>query len=304
MEKITEDFITSYEERLKSLKEITGEAKAARDNTRTLLHNFRTSRQQEGTKLVQELSREKRELALEAKQRHFDTGKLVGNLKERRRDGAAQEKARREEATSGRKSEVKKILGTTAETIKGLSASRQETKKRMHHEMSESRAAARSDTSKIREAAREMVNGFNNSRKERGDQLKKDLAGNREKRQADLREMRQGFARTRADVHASRTEDAAAWREMEDVIKGRKGGLKEVAKTGKEKAAWAGAETAPNLEARMLARIVEHPNGGVTLTEIAESLGVVPIVLGRAAKSLIEKGKIRKEDKLYFPAMN
>ena len=56
----------------------------------------------------------------------------------------------------------------------------------------------------------------------------------------------------------------------------------------------------PDLEANLLAAIRKHPMG-ITLAEVAESLGVVPIVLGRAARSLLEKGKIRKRNKIYFP---
>jgi len=57
----------------------------------------------------------------------------------------------------------------------------------------------------------------------------------------------------------------------------------------------------PDLEAKLLAAINEHL-AGVTLVEAAESLGVAPIVLGRASKRLLKKGIIRKEGMLYFPA--
>ena len=51
----------------------------------------------------------------------------------------------------------------------------------------------------------------------------------------------------------------------------------------------------------MLAAVNEHPEG-MTLAGIADSLGVAPVVLGRVSKSLMKKGKVRKEEKLYFPA--
>jgi len=59
-------------------------------------------------------------------------------------------------------------------------------------------------------------------------------------------------------------------------------------------------EEIPNLEAKLLAMITLHPEG-ITLAEVAEKFDVAPIVLGRASRSLLAKGKIRKEDKLYFP---
>jgi hypothetical protein len=50
---------------------------------------------------------------------------------------------------------------------------------------------------------------------------------------------------------------------------------------------------------KMLAAINEHP--GITLAGIASRLGVAPVVLGRVSKSLLDKGEIRKDGKLYFP---
>ncbi len=61
-----------------------------------------------------------------------------------------------------------------------------------------------------------------------------------------------------------------------------------------------GGTVVPEYEIKMLAAINEH-HEGMTLAGIADSLGVAPIVLGRAVKSLVDKGEIRKEEKLYFP---
>jgi predicted transcriptional regulator of viral defense system len=56
----------------------------------------------------------------------------------------------------------------------------------------------------------------------------------------------------------------------------------------------------PDLEAKLLAAVNKHPKG-VSLAEVAQSLDVVPVVLGRASSSLLKKGLIRKKEKLYFP---
>lgn len=97
---------------------------------------------------------------------------------------------------------------------------------------------------------------------------------------------------------------SAAWQDLTQTMRAKRAGVKARRKpapveTGEEKGIVA-EEVAPDLEAKLLAAIAERPNG-ITLTEIAESLGVVPIVLGRASKSLLDKGKVRKEDKSYFP---
>jgi DNA-binding MarR family transcriptional regulator len=59
-------------------------------------------------------------------------------------------------------------------------------------------------------------------------------------------------------------------------------------------------EEIPDLEAKLLAIINEHPKG-ITLAEVAERLDVAPVVLSRASRSLLDKGRIRREEKLYFP---
>jgi hypothetical protein len=64
----------------------------------------------------------------------------------------------------------------------------------------------------------------------------------------------------------------------------------------------AAKEDPPDLETKMLAAIGEYPAGGMTLADLANTLGVAPVVLGKASRNLLEKGKINKKNKLYFPA--
>ena len=57
------------------------------------------------------------------------------------------------------------------------------------------------------------------------------------------------------------------------------------------------------MQARLLAEITENPEG-VTLAEVAERIGVVPVVLGRASRDLLKRSKIHKAGKVYFPALS
>lgn len=54
-------------------------------------------------------------------------------------------------------------------------------------------------------------------------------------------------------------------------------------------------------EIRLLEAVMLNP-GGVALPELAERVGVAPIVAGRAVRNLLDAGKIRKEDNRYYPA--
>jgi hypothetical protein len=107
--------------------------------------------------------------------------------------------------------------------------------------------------------------------------------------QSDLREARENI---RADLKEART----AWQGLAGTIQIRQGGTEIPLKAE----APAGGEIT-DLETKLLAAVNKHPEG-INLAGIANSLGVAPVVLGRISKSLIEKGKICKEEKLYFPA--
>jgi hypothetical protein len=55
------------------------------------------------------------------------------------------------------------------------------------------------------------------------------------------------------------------------------------------------------MQARLSAEITDKPEG-VTLAEIAERLGVAPVVLGRVSRDLLKRSKICKAGTVYFPA--
>jgi hypothetical protein len=58
-----------------------------------------------------------------------------------------------------------------------------------------------------------------------------------------------------------------------------------------------------NWETKIL-EAIRGRSEGVTLTELAGSFGVAPVVLGRASKNLLDRTLIRKNEKLYFPIIN
>ncbi|MBU4348905.1 hypothetical protein KJ599_01115 [bacterium] len=55
-----------------------------------------------------------------------------------------------------------------------------------------------------------------------------------------------------------------------------------------------------SLEEKMLEFIKKHPEG-VKVGEMEGPLGVIRMQLGRIAKKLLDEGKVRKEENLYFP---
>ncbi|MBI2328376.1 MAG: helix-turn-helix domain-containing protein [Chloroflexi bacterium] len=52
-------------------------------------------------------------------------------------------------------------------------------------------------------------------------------------------------------------------------------------------------------EIRFFEAVMDNPRG-VTLREMAEKVGIAPIVAGRSVRNLLDAGKIRKEDNHYY----
>ena len=160
-----------------------------------------------------------------------------------------------------------------------------------------------------------MLNDFQSSHRAMSAQLRKSLAQSEAERKQASAELRkelanyiQGIksevARMRRDTKADLDEARTAWQELASTMQAKRTGVKvppAVKARVEEKAEVPVAEAAaPDLEAKLLAAVREHP-AGITLAEVAESLGVAVVVLGRAARKLVDEGKVRREERLYFP---
>jgi hypothetical protein len=144
---------------------------------------------------------------------------------------------------------------------------------------------------------KDMLGDFQRSRKQANTELRRELADYDCGIKSEVAKIRQ---ETQADLR----EASATWQGLAETMRAKRSGVKappKVKPTVEEKVEVPPAEEEiPDLEAKLLDAVREHPEG-ITLAEVAESLGVVPIVLGRASRKLLDGGKIRKEDKDYFP---
>ena len=146
-----------------------------------------------------------------------------------------------------------------------------------------------------------MRNGFQATHNEMGVQLRKELTNYDRGIKNEVAGMRQ---ETRGDLGKART----AWQGLASTMPAKRSGA-EIPQKAETLAAeetidleakMLAAEETIDLEAKMLAAVNENPEG-MTLADIADSIGVAPVVLGRTVKSLVDKAEIRKEEKLYFP---
>jgi len=236
-----------------------------------------------------------------------------------RKKASAELKKELAQGVAGRKSEVKKMEADFRDSHKEMSTElkkslaqgeteRKEASAGLKRELTQGVATRKSD-------GKGMLSDFQRSRKQAGTQLRRALADYDRGIKSEVAGMRQ---ETKADLKEART----TWQGMAQAMEAKRAGVKvppkvevpvaeEVEAPAAEEEVEAPAaeeemegpvaeEEMPDLEAKLSLMVTLHPEG-ITLAGVAEKLDVAPIVLGRASRSLIKKGKIRKEEKLYFP---
>jgi uncharacterized protein YicC (UPF0701 family) len=307
VKEMTQDITSSYDERAKRVGEIKEEAEQVVGEAQDLIKGFQASRKQTGAQLRRDLAQGKAGRKSEVK------GMLTG-FKKSRREESAQTRKDLAQGVAQRRSDVKEITEDAQQTIKGFRLYRKGMSMELRKELGRSRSDTKSEVDALLKDAQKLVKDSQKAREEAGDELRKYLAKGRADRESEVREMRGDFHKAQAEVRADLKEAATAWQELARTMKAKRAGVKvppKVEAPVKEKvgapiaeevevAEAPGTKEIPHLEARLSAMINLHPEG-ITLAEVAEKFGVAPVVLGRAARSLVDKGKIRKEEKLYFP---
>lgn len=200
------------------------------------------------------------------------------------------------QGTAGRKSEVNGVLEDARQTIGNFRSHHEEMGTELRKELSGSRSASESEVKGLLEKTKNMMKNLRASRREAGNRLREGLAQGRAAQGSAVKDLRSDFRKGRAGVKADLGEAAVVWQGLANPSAKRRGEAKTTSKVEPLLA----EELIPDPEVKLLTAINEHPDG-ITLTEVADSFGIAPIVLGRASRSLLERGEIRKEDKLYFP---
>jgi len=297
MKELTSNIASSHKDRRMRLGEIREEAKEVRGETQDMIKSFEDSRQETNRQLRQDLVQDKARRKSEAAGILREAQNILKGFEASRKETSARLRVELSEGAAERRAEVKKTLGDARKLIRGFRIFRQNLSSGLRKDLSRSVARSRAEVGKLLGDARSMVIGFRTSRKETGGQLRKDLAQSRASRESDVKRMIGDFGQARGNVKADLREAMAAWQGLAGTIRAKKDRV-EIPPKAETPAA---KEEIPDLEIKVLAAVNEHPEG-INLAGVAENLGVAPIVLGMASKSLLDKGGIRKEKKLYFPA--
>ena len=194
-----------------------------------------------------------------------------------------------------RKSETRGILKEAQDILKSFETSRKEANARLREDLSQGTTVVRSEAREILGQASRLIKGFSKSRQNVSARLRKDLAQSKADVESGVKQMISDFGHARGDVRADLKEARAVWQGLSSTRQARKARVEIPHRTETPVV----EKEIRDLDAEMLAVVSEHPEG-INLVRVAEGLGVAPIVLGRASKSLIDKGKIRRDEKLYF----
>ena len=282
MKELAKNITLSNEDRTKALKQIKGEAKNITGGAQTMIRGLQTSRRKSGARLMNDLAQDQARRKSDVQSLRGDAQGLVKGFGASREEGGAKLRTKLAENAAQRKSEVNEILKDARQTIAASRSQRKETGTDLREKRAQSRLKSKSEVGELLKGAENVVRDMGRSRRESGNKLRKDLAESRTHRASAVNKMRGEFHKSQTKVRAEIQEARTAWQELNHSTVVKK--VKEI----------------PDLETKLLAAINAHPNG-ISLTEVADSFGVVPIIFGRASKRLLDEGKIHREDKLYFP---
>lgn len=282
MKELTQNIALSHEDRTEALKQIKGEVKNITGGAQTMIKGLQTSRRKAGARLRNNLAQDQAKRKSDVQSLLGDTQGLVKGFGASRKKGGAKLRKDLAENAAERKSEVNEILKDAQQTIAAAQSQRKEAGTNLREKLAQSRLKSKSEVGELLKGAENVVRDMGRSRKESGNKLRKDLAESRTHRASAMNKMRGEFHKSQTKVRAEISGAGKAWQELHHSTVAKK--VKEI----------------PNLEAKLLAVVNEHPNG-ISLTEVAGSFGVAPIIFGRASKRLLDEGKIHREDKLYFP---
>jgi hypothetical protein len=289
MKELTQDILSSSEKRAEELTKLKGETNTLRQEAANTVKDLSVSRGETNRQL-------KKDLAQSNTSRKMDTRGLIQDFQDSRRKSG--EKMRKELAQGSKLlvQNEKKRKQDVGKMLEVFQSSHKESGAELRKELSEAKAKTILEVKEALVDARSLINGYQSSRQTMRAELKKDLGKSRDAMKADVEGMRSGFRQAQAEVQADLKGAAGAWQEMGSVMRKQTS----VGKPAPAVQAEIPVEISLNMIEKLLEIINQHAEG-ITLSEVAKELGIVTIVLGKAAKVLLEQGKVRKEDKIYFP---
>jgi len=289
MKELTEGIRSSTVDRKERLSLLKGETKELRHAAAGQLHDFSTHRLEVKRQLEKHLTANAKDRKQAVKASLKESQNLIKNFQTERKKGSVQTKKVLALGIEKLAAEEKERKSQVKNSLKQVKDSRHDTNVQMRDELAQSRYDIKSQVKESLGEAESLVNGFQESRSKLKANQQKDLRKDNENRKNAVKDMLGGFRGTRDGIKTELSQASKAWKGV-----GSKHQTTPEAKPGKE------VKTSDSLEKKLL-QVINGNTGGFTLSQAAETFGLAPILLGKSAKALMEKGKIRKEGKTYYP---
>lgn len=276
MKEITEDIITSYDVRVKAVGDLAAD-------TRKTLKGFSSDRKKMGKEQAETLSNFVNDLT-----------RNVGNMLKGFRKN---HKQMSNEQAKSLADFVENLANDVGSMLNGFQKDRGKMSKELKNKLAK-------EAKEIETYVKKRLKEFNEAHTEMSDALKMSLA-------KYVSDIASGVKKLLGEYSSDMKKAANAWQGMSKTLaRARKGGaavpkveakvkvrpVKEAVEEVEEE------EVSPEteLEEKVLKFIEKHPKG-VKVGDMEEHLGVARTRLGVIAKRLLDEGRVRKEENLYFP---
>jgi hypothetical protein len=290
MKELTGNILSSSKERGQRLSNLREETMASRREAANQVKEYSAARLDARAQLQKQLRQSTADRKKQVNQSLKASQNLIKHLQTERKRGGAQ---LRKDLASGmdrlageektRKLQVKTMLNQ-------VSSARRDTAVQLKADLAQSRLDRQTTVKDALDGAGSMVDGYRSARMRMRSNQQKVMGRENGDRQAEVKDLLGGFRGTRGKMRTELNQASFAWKGM------RSGAAKET-KSVKV------TSPALGMEEKLL-KIVKRKASGVTLAEAGQSLGLATILLAKAAKSLKDSGKIRKEGKIYFPKIS
>lgn len=313
MKNLVENILQSKASRDASLSTLKENVSELREETKKFIEDIKNLRAQTSSEFARKLASERERLSKE-------TQSMLQDLSKTREENSKALKDDLQKSLINLHSEVQAMLNNSRKLRNDMRAVLKE-------EFQEANSKRLQEVKELKDTTQALMQKFRDSLEEMSKTLRRSLNESSSERRASVQQMLEEIREELSKVRAELAGAAAAWREVyeskkKEVVEGvvlediGKRVPEEIVETDELSAKEAvvseeevsletyekgsTVEEEVDLKLKMLEIIKDHPEG-ISLSDIADMLGVAYVVLGRDVKSLLDEGRIRREGKFYFP---
>jgi hypothetical protein len=289
MKELTGNILSSSEERVRKLTQLKSETKAMRQEAADRMQHNSETRKEARQQLQKQLSQSTQERKKRVNQDLKNSQNLIKRFHTERKNGADHLNKDLKLGLEHLAGEEKRRKQEVKDTLKQIGNSRHKVSVQLRKDLAHSRLDMKKNVKHTLNGAESLVNGFRSDRSAMSSAQHKDLNANKMDRRTGVKDMLDDFSGTRGKVRNELDQASRAWKGI------RSHGIPEIESKPVIK-----SKSKSNLEGSLL-KVISQQAKGITLSDAAHILGLKPVVLGKAARALINGAKVRKEGKVYLP---